>query len=221
MLNVAHATPIDPEIENLLLKAERTDHLIKSIVKQIELMILQPDPISRIVNNVSQFVDPGAVELKGKKNLSILGDLLLQYGDLMAHDTPQYSSLSGMSSAFKLMDQKWAEVSAEVSIRVIAELKKISHVEYANIVKSKSELLTTRVDMDYYKNQFYNGSSDPEVQVKCAELTSSFEVQSAKLKELLIDFCGELTETKVATCLEKMIDLLKEAHGHFQKILSF
>ncbi|KII68713.1 hypothetical protein RF11_01073 [Thelohanellus kitauei] len=129
MLDITQATPIDPEIETLLEKAEKIDKLIKSIVNQIEA-IIQPDSI-----------DSNSNAFKGKSNLSILSDHIHQYGDLMAHNTPlrrylSYSdgSVNQLSSALRQMDEKWLDISKEISTNVVVKLKMISDVEYTNIV---------------------------------------------------------------------------------------
>ncbi|XP_051941549.1 endophilin-B1-like [Hippocampus zosterae] len=149
-LGQADKTDLDPDLEELLMRADATKTWTDVIVSQTEA-VLQPSTAARLEERLYEHLDWPAPSRPRAQEL--LGDQMIQAGLEMGTSSPYGTSLLRCGEAQKQLGEAQRKFAQSASIHFLSPLRRFGVCEYKIMQEERRMLLSKRLDLDVAKSR--------------------------------------------------------------------
>ncbi|KAM4543167.1 endophilin-B1-like [Odontesthes bonariensis] len=149
-LGQAEKTELDPELEELLARADATKTWTDQIISQTDVL-LQPSPGARLEDRLYEHLEWSAPPRPRAQEL--LGDQMTQAGLEIGSNTPYGTALIKCGEAQKQLGEAERKFVQSTNIHFLTPLRSFTEGEYTAIQNERKMLLNKRLDLDVAKSR--------------------------------------------------------------------
>ncbi|XP_072221336.1 endophilin-B1-like [Leuresthes tenuis] len=149
-LGQAERTELDPELEELLARADATKTWTDQIISQTDVL-LQPSPGARLEDRLYEHLEWSAPPRPRAQEL--LGDQMTQAGLEVGSNTPYGTALIKCGEAQKQFGEAERKFVQSTNIHFLTPLRSFTEGEYTAIQNERRMLLNKRLDLDVAKSR--------------------------------------------------------------------
>ncbi|CAJ1074373.1 endophilin-B1-like [Xyrichtys novacula] len=144
-LGQAEKTQLDPELEELLARADATKTWTDQIISQTEVL-LQPSPGARLEDRLYEQLE-WSVPPRPRAH-EVLGDMMIQAGMEIGSSTPYGTAMLKCGETQKQLGEAERQFVQSTNIHFLTPLRSFSEGEYKAIQTERRMLLNKRLDLD-------------------------------------------------------------------------
>lgn len=149
-LGTTEKTELEPDLEQLLAKADATKTYTDQIISQTEAL-LQPSPTARLEERLYEHLEWRSPPRP--RCLEVLGDLMTNAGIELGSNTPYGSALVRFGETQKQLGDAEKKLAQSTNIHFLTPLRSFTEGEY-NIIQDERRTLTNkRLDLDIAKTR--------------------------------------------------------------------
>lgn len=149
-LGTTEKTELEPDLEQLLAKADATKTYTDQIISQTEAL-LQPSPAARLEERLYEHLEWRSPPRP--RCLEVLGDLMTNAGMELGSNTPYGSALLKFGETQKQLGEAEKKFAQSTNIHFLTPLRSFTEGEYRVIQDERRTLTNKRLDLDIAKTR--------------------------------------------------------------------
>lgn len=208
MLGQAEKSELDPELDGLLTKADKTKQWTEKMLRQTE-SVLQPNPNVRLEEFLYEKVQ-GKKPTRLTEN-DVLGQTMIDAGLEFGAGTPYGSTLTKCGQTQQKLGQAHRDFIQATATNFLNPFHSFLEGDMKTIQKERKVLESKRLDLDTAKTKYKKMKSLPAKENESGDLVAKAEIE---LRMVQSEFDKQQEVTKL------LLEGLTSAHAHHLRCLN-